>query len=218
MGHSTDIELIILATTKVGDSSAVIHTLSREYGRRSFIVGIGKNTRMSLFLPLNTLQCKVMENPRTDLWRASAFTSVFPLNGLRSDIRKNTITLFLSEVLYRSLHDGVYEDHLYEWCKEMILTLDSLTDDYASFHLRFLFEYAAVLGFSPDIESLAPFAGEHYEDIRNLLEADLTGFLLYPLNGTSRSEIAEALLEYLGVHLDYHLNIQSLDVLRELFR
>ena len=53
----TPTQLIVLAYTKFGESSVVLHTLSREFGRRSFLVKIGKRTTMSLFLPLNIL-CK----------------------------------------------------------------------------------------------------------------------------------------------------------------
>lgn len=38
-------ELIILHTTKFSDNAVVVHTLSREYGRRGFIV---RRPRMSL--------------------------------------------------------------------------------------------------------------------------------------------------------------------------
>ncbi|MBR4822846.1 MAG: recombination protein O N-terminal domain-containing protein, partial [Bacteroidales bacterium] len=35
-------ELVVLNSTKLGDSSLVLHCLSREYGRRSFIVAVRK--------------------------------------------------------------------------------------------------------------------------------------------------------------------------------
>ena len=53
---TVDTELIVLHTTKFGENSVVVHTLSRDYGRRSFLVrGAGKRM-MSLFLPLNVLE------------------------------------------------------------------------------------------------------------------------------------------------------------------
>ena len=41
------IELIVLATTKVGENAVVVHTLSREYGRRGFLVRPGKKSAMA---------------------------------------------------------------------------------------------------------------------------------------------------------------------------
>ncbi len=208
-------EFILLSTTKVGENSLVLHTLSREYGRHSFIVKVGKNT--GAYLPLNILSAEITESTRTDLWKASGVTIEYPLSELRGNIHKNTITLFLSEVLYRSLRDGCNEEELYPWCRKMILTLNSLKSDYASFHLRFLLEYAAILGFRADSRGIAPFAGDRLEDLENLLPLDFGEFLLYPLDGVRRNEIAGILLEYLAYHLDCRLDIQSLRVLRELY-
>ena len=214
-GASREIEFIILATTKVGDTSLVLHTLSQEYGRHSFIVTLRKSS--GLYMPLNILTARITESSRTDLWKATDVKAAWPLSGIRSNIHKNTITLFLSEVLYRSLKDGANEENLYPWCRTMILTLDSLQSDFASFHLKFLLDYAAALGFRADIQNLSPFAGERREDLERLLTLDFGEFLLYPLDGRRRNEIAEILLEYLSYHLDSRLNIQSLKVLRELY-
>ena len=62
------VELVVLATTKVGENAVVVHTLSREYGRRGFMVRPGKKQGMALFLPLNILEADVVENPKSTLW------------------------------------------------------------------------------------------------------------------------------------------------------
>jgi DNA repair protein RecO (recombination protein O) len=211
------IEFIILGTTKVGEKSLVLHTLSSEYGRRSFIVSVSKSSSMALFLPLNILSGEVSDNHLSDLWRVSGLRAEYPLNGIRGSIPKNSVCLFISEVLYRVLRDGEYSEELYAWARSSILTLDGLGADYANFHLLFLLELSSVLGFSPRTEDLMPFAGERLEDISSLLALPYDQALLLPLSGARRSEIAEILLEYLSFHLDSRLNIRSLPVLRELF-
>ena len=55
-------ELIILGLTKVRDSAAVIHTLTPEWGRRSFIISTGKGRHMSMFLPLSIVEAEIVEN------------------------------------------------------------------------------------------------------------------------------------------------------------
>lgn len=217
MGRSSEIELILLASTKVGEKSLVLHCLSKEYGRRSFICSIGKNYPMALFLPLNILRCTLHENAKSELWRITSLQLVFPLNSLRSDIHKNTMSLFLSEVLYRSIREGSSDSELFEWCRKKILELEALQSDFTSFHLSFLLDLCEILGFKANLESLAPFAGTHYEDIKALLSLDYGAFLLYPLSGRSRNEIAEIIINYLGYHLESHLDIRSLRVLRELY-
>lgn len=215
MPASQDIEFIVIATTKVGENSLVLHTLSEDYGRRSFIVRVGKSN--SLYLPLNIIEAHVQENPKSDLWRLTSAKAMHPLFRMRSNVAKNAIALFISEVLYRAIRSDSNEAGLYRWCRNSILTLDSLESDYASFHLHFLLDLCAVLGFRPDISDLAPFAGEYFETLSRLLPLDYGEFLLYPLNGKVRSDIASILLNYLSYHLDCRLNIRSLEVLKELF-
>ncbi|MBQ2006150.1 MAG: recombination protein O N-terminal domain-containing protein, partial [Bacteroidales bacterium] len=58
-------ELIVLASTKVGEKSLVIHCLSRDWGRRSFIVSLTKQINSAYFLPLNIIEAEVIENPKS---------------------------------------------------------------------------------------------------------------------------------------------------------
>lgn len=210
-------EFIILGVTKVGEKALVLHTLSADWGRRSFLVTVGRNAPMALFLPLSIIDAEVSENPRSELWRLRNITSSAPLAGIRNSPSKNAMTMFMSEVLLRTVHDGESEPGLCEWCRRSVLTLDALSDDFSNYHLRFLFEFAAALGFSPSTEDLAPFAGRHLSTLGELLKADFAGFMLYPLSGAVRNELAGILLDYIGFHCESRLNIRSLKVLRELF-
>ena len=211
-------QLIILNTTKVGERSLVLHTLSDAWGRRSFITSVRKGSGMALYQPLSIVDAEVMENPRSELWRVRALSAAYPLTGIRTSPEKNAITLFMAEVLYRSMREGAHEGDLFVWCERSILTLDALEGDYANYHLRFLLEFAAALGFSPSLEGLMPFAGEHLAQLHDLLQADFSACMLVPLNGETRSEIARILLKYLGYHTETRIEVRSLRVLGELFR
>ena len=215
---NTAVRLIVLNSTKLGDSSLVLHCLCREMGRRSFIVAVRKGGSRAMYLPFSILDAEVMENRKSDLWRLRGVSAAHALNGVRSDLNKNAITLFMSEVLWRGVQEGAAEEGLFDWCERSILTLDALEGDFANYHLRWLMELAGVLGFSPSFESMAPFAGENLQAISDLLSAGFEQFMLYPLSGTKRSAIAESLLRYLSVHLEVPLNIRSLTVLGELYR
>lgn len=208
---------IVLNTTRTGEGSLVIHTIGDELGRRSFITSAGKKTPMALFQPLSIVDMEVVENPRSDLWHIRNVRQEYPLTGIRSNLHKNTMTMFLSEVLFRTLKEGAFEDGLFEWCVGSILTLDALEGDFANYHLRFLMEFASALGFAPSVENLAPFAEGHLAELRELLSSSFPEFLLVPLSGRSRNEIAESLLRYIGFHAETSLNVRSLAVLRELY-
>ena len=216
MVHRT--QLIILNTTKVGERSLVLHTLSDEWGRRSFITSLRKGSGMALFQPMSIVDAEVMENPRSDLWRVRSLSAGHPLTGIRTSPEKNAIILFMAEVLYRTVREGANEGDLFVWCERAILTLDSLEGDFANYHLRFLLEFAAALGFSPSLEDLMPFAGEYLAQLRALLQADFGACMLVPLSGATRTEIARILLKYLGFHTETRIEVRSLRVLQELFR
>lgn len=210
-------ELIVLHTTKFGENSIVVHTLSREYGRRSFLVrGAGKRL-MSLFLPLNILEADIVESTRSTLFTARNLTARHPLLGIRSDVFKNSMTMFMSEVLYRVIKEGAAEQGLYEWCERNILLLDAVQNDFSNFHLRFLLEFTVALGFSPESRDLQPFVGDHYPTVERFMQTSFAESMLIPLNGTVRNEIAEEILRYIEFHTESSVNINSLKVLRDLF-
>ena len=215
MIHTTS--LIVLHYTKLGESRIVLHALSPDFGRRSFLASVKGGGGMSLFLPLNVLEAEVVENPKSDLWQIRNIVVRHPLGGIRGNLYKNSMTLFMSEVLFRALRDGSREDGLFEWCERSILTLDAIESDFSNFHLRFLIELAGALGFQASPEDLLPFAGVHKREIDVLCGPDFSQAMILPLNGAARSEIAESLLDYLRFHTESSLNIQSLKVLRELY-
>lgn len=211
-------ELIVLHTTKFGENSLVVHTLSREYGRRSFLVkGAGKKSTMSLFLPLNMLEADIIETNKSTLFTARNLISRHPLLGIRSNMFKNSMTMFMSEVLYRVVKDGASEQGLFEWCERNILMLDAIQTDFSNFHIRFLLELAVALGFSPEAQDLMPFVGDHYPVVEKFMSLPFAESMLIPLNGQVRNEIAEEILRYIEFHTESAVNVNSLKVLRELF-
>ena len=210
-------ELIVLHTTKFGENSIVVHTLSREYGRRSFLVrGVGKKT-MSLLLPLNIIEAEIQESSKSTLYSATGLVSACPLMGIRNSIMKNSMTMFISEVLYRAIKDGTSEPGLYDWCRKNIMLLDAIQSDFSNFHIRFLLELAVELGFRPEASDLMPFVGDHYPIVESFMQKPLAESMLIPLSGAVRNEIAEEILRYIEFHTESALNVNSLKVLRELF-
>lgn len=214
---TSDDKVIVLNTTKLRENSIVLHTLSRTYGRRSFLVRVGAKARMSFFLPLNILEISVTENPRSDLWYAKVSGATFPLNSIRGDIYKNTMTLFMSEVLFRTVREGALEEGLFDWCEKRILTLEALDSDFSNFHIRFLLELCVALGFRPEAADMLPFSGDNQDIIEQFMQSSLPGSMLIPLSGALRNEIASSIIRYLEFHTESTIHIRSLSVLRELF-
>lgn len=211
-------ELIVLHLTKTGDKSLVLHTLSRDYGRRAFFLkGIGRKNQMSLFLPLGILEAEVRENTSSYLFQVCNPVSAEALNGLRNDMYKNAITMFLSEVLFKVIKEGANEDGLYSWCRSRIILLDRMEGNFSNFHIYFLLELAAILGFAPSRASLSPFMAGNESAMCDFLILPFEEVMMKPLSGEIRNSMSEAVLKYISYHSDSTFNIHSLKILRALF-
>ncbi len=216
---TTDTELIVLNTTKFGENSIILHALSRDFGRRGFLIRVGRRTgALTLLQPMNILEAQVTENPKSSLWTARNLGAKYPLEGIRSSFDKNAETMFMSEVLYRTVRDEALEEGLFDWCRKMILTLDSMESDYSNFHIRFLLEFAGALGFSPEIGDLAPFAGECIGELSRFMDLPFGESMLMPLTGAQRSSICRGIVKYLEYHTESTINLRSLEILHELYR
>ena len=212
-----NIEAIVLGYTKFGENSVVVHTLSEPYGRRGFLVHVGKKAGMALLLPLNILEMDIVPNPKSTLWSARNLTAKDPMNGIRDNLYKNTMCLFMSEVLLRAVKDGQAEEGLFPWCVRSILTLNGLQADFSNFHIRFLLEFAGALGFSPTFDDIAPFAEKHLAQIKPFITSGFSESMLIPLRGEDRNALCEDLLRYLEYHTESAIHVHSLAVLREVF-
>ena len=207
--------IIVLHSTAFSEKSLVIHCLSRQYGRRSFLVGNATRS-MAFFQPLNILDCEISPNPKSSLFKASGFASAHSLTGIRSSYGKNAISMFMAEVLFRALREETGETGLFEWMEGEILLLDALEQSYANFHIRFLLDFAAAMGFSPSMDALMPFLEDSCTVAGEFLRSGVADSMLIPLNGRERSQLCAKLLKYLEFHLESALNIRSLSVLQEL--
>jgi DNA repair protein RecO (recombination protein O) len=172
---------------------------------------------MSLFLPLNILEADIQESSKTTLFTAKNLSARYPLSGIRGNLYKNSMTMFMSEVLFRVLKEGVYEHGIYEWCEKNILFLDAVETDFSNFHIRFLLELTVALGFSPESRDLRPFVGEHFPIVDRFMKESFAESMLIPLSGKVRNELAEEILRYIEFHTESAVNVNSLKVLHELF-
>lgn len=231
------IEFILLHSTKYGDNSLVLHTLGREYGRRSLFLrsvsspssvaggrgakkGGARAAVTGLLSPLNILEGVAAVNPASSsaMMSVGSLAASYHLPELRGNLYKASISMFMSEVLFRALRDGANEDGLYDWCVKKILLLDAVQGNFSNFHLLFLLELAGVLGFRPSFADISPFVlTDELPVAEQLLQLDFEEAMLVPMTGSVRSSLIDSFLRYIETHLEYPLNIRSAAVLKELF-
>lgn len=210
-------EFILLHTTRYGDSSIILHTLSKEYGRKGFFVkNILRRCVSSVFFPLAILEADIDDHVRSRMPNVRNVSLRYALNGIRNNLKKGAISVFVSEVLFRVVKEGIQDSALYDMCERNILLLDAMESDFSNFHLYFLMEFIIALGFSPAPEDLEPFMGEHLPLMSDFISLPFSEAMLVPMSGGIRSELAERLLKYIEFHIESPVNVNSLKVLKEL--
>jgi DNA repair protein RecO (recombination protein O) len=152
------------------------------------------------------------------------------------DIVKSSITMFLNEVLYKSLKQHEADEVLFEFLFHAIEILDSISNGLANFHLYFLLRLTRFLGFYPDM-TLAD-TGTYF-DLRDggytrmqpphaqILEPQFAAVWTSILNSnfddldnlkissSDRKFLLEKILDYYRNHIEGFGQIRSHEVLEE---
>lgn len=214
--------MILLHTTKYGDSSIILHGFTREQGRKSFIIrGVGKkkgSNSTALLHPLSILETELRPGADYSIAQLKDYSAKYPLHSLRSNVIKNTIAIYMSELLYRTLRDSEGDPALYDFIEKAILTLNSLEGSTPNFHIWFTIKYISMLGFMPDSSSLFAFdifTSQERELLTRFLTTGIEELLLLPLKRETRNEFIETLVKFLEQSLGQRIEIKSLNVLHQ---
>ena len=214
--------MILLHTTKYGDSSIILHGFTREQGRKSFIIrGVGKkkgSSSTALLHPLSILETELRPGAEYSIAQLKDYSAKYPLHSLRSNVIKNTIAIYMSELLYRTLRDSEGDPALYDFIEKAILTLNSLEGSTPNFHIWFTIKYISMLGFMPDSSSLFAFdifTPQERELLTRFLTSGIEELLLLPLKRETRNEFIGTLVKFLEQSLGQRIEIKSLNVLHQ---
>lgn len=214
--------MILLHTTKYGDSGVILHGYTCEGGRESFLLrGVGKNRTISIgcLHPLSILEANCPSLQKGSLKYIKEFSPKYPLNSIREDHNKSAIVFFVSEVLYKTLREGEADPKMYSFLHNAILTLNELPSNYANFHLWFLAQYASELGYKPKepfFDNFNPFTKGEIELLGKFLNDPFADTMCIPLKGEQRTAFATNLTKYLEYHLGFIFETKSLKILHQL--
>lgn len=233
---------IVLHTIKYGDTSMVAYLLTDLHGRRNFMVqGVksskGRGNKASMLQPMFTLEFEGISSPHSQMDRMKDVRMAFPLRTLPFDVRKSTIALFMAEVLYKLIKEVEPNSPLFGFVRNSVIALDMMEEGVSNFHLWFLVQMSAFLGFYPANEYTAgdcfdvveggftPLQPSHniiidrpnselLSQLMGCPPGDLCGI---KLGRGQRACFLSSLLDYFGYHLDTVHRIQSLKILSEVF-
>lgn len=235
---------IVLHTFKIKDNQLVAVVFSQQWGRVSYVVSIPKSHKSgikhSLLQPLAEVEVEADMKPKASLFRAKNISSSQPFVSLPYHPVKSVIALFLQEFLYRAIREeGEPNEALYSYVIHAVHWLDMAEKDFANFHLVFLMRIARFLGLHPNIEnyqpgcyfdllnasyvSQKPMAHAYYvapEDTRhlvNLMRLNFVNMHLFKMNRQDRNRLLSLINDYYRLHLPDFPELNSLQVLKEIF-
>jgi hypothetical protein len=162
------------------------------------VYGLGRKNAIGKYMPLSLIQITA-DHPVSGLPTLRE-ASLLPLisNPLISNPSKQAISLFIAEVLYHVLRHPMTDEPMFDFLAQAIQSLDT-TNEPQNFHLQFLADFAAKLGFAID-------------------PADLSNpLILSPETRRERQKQLRALCSYFEEHVETWQTPKSLDVLMEVF-
>lgn len=233
---------IVLRSVRFGESSLIVDVLTKSSGRVSFMVHIPKTSKGKIkkqyFQPMTLLDFEYDFRQRTNLQRIKDVRVSLPYSSIPIDPAKSCISLFLSEFIYYATRNEQENPTLFTYISTSLEWLDNAYEDFANFHLVFMMRLGKFLGFHPFLEDFTPGC---FFDLRNgcftlsmplhadflnaadaghlynLMRMNFDTMKLFKLSRDDRNRITEIVLRYYKLHLPNMPELQSFDILREVF-
>jgi len=235
---------IVLRSVKYGETSLVVMMFTELFGLQSYLVnGVRQATRKGTpkaahFQPAAILDLVAYQNAFKNLQRLKEFRWGYMYQHLLSDVRKNTVALFMIELLTKCLKQPEAHPELFYFTEDALHHLDTASDTVtANYPIFFALHLAVFFGFRISDEGSETM---HYLDLQEGLfvldqpqhphylqdrEAAAVSHMLkimqpaeledIPMNGEMRRRIMFALEAYYALHIPEFGTMRSLPILRE---
>lgn len=229
---------IVISSIKYQEKSLIVKCFTQSHGLKSYFVrdafsGRKSNQKIAYFQPLSLLEIEAVHKNKGTLENFKEIKLSTPFQTIHSDIYKSTIVMFISEILYHSIHEEEKNESLFDFLETALLWLDH-HDEIANFHLILMLGATRYLGFYPDTSDMdLPFFDMNegvftpFHSISSLTEHETNLFKkLIDLRFDNdqkifhvieRQIVLKTLIDYYSFHLDGFKKPKSLEVLKEVF-
>jgi len=201
---------IVLSSLKYGDTSLIVKAFTQSDGLKSYLLkGVLASKKGKLkaayFLPLTQLELTANHKNKGTLETIREVKVYRPYISLHTDVVKNSLVLFLAEMLGNSIKEEQQDLNLYNYIENSLIWMDT-NENIANFHLLFLLNLTKFLGFYPEeSETTTPYF--------DLLEGQfITSPSLNPL--IEKDKILD-FKKLLGINFDALKGIKIAKVIRE---
>lgn len=181
-----------MRTIKYGETSVITHIFTELFGIQSYLVNgartSGKTSKAHFFQPASILEMQVYHNDLKNLQRIKDLKWSVLYKNIFSDVVKNSVALFMVELLQKSLKQPETNEGLFQFCEDAFLQLDIADIEMtANFPIYFSLQVAQILGFG---------LSDNYSDEKNV----------FNLNDGNFSTEDSASPDHLSKELSYHIS------------
>jgi DNA repair protein RecO (recombination protein O) len=143
-------QVIVLHTIKYGDNGIVLQCYSNTCGRQAVFLRVSARNKVVLsnLHRLGILDIVTWSNG-SSMPTVKEMEPVVRLDSIRTNIYKNTIAIFLSELLVKCIKESEANLQLYQFLVSSISVLEHMDGMIANFHIHFLVHLSKMLGFMP---------------------------------------------------------------------
>ena len=231
---------IVLSSLKYGDTSLIVRCFTFHEGIKSYLIrGVLKakkgKIKAAYFQPLTQLNIEASHNNKGNLNSLKEVHVINPYKSIYSTIYKQTIVLFLSEILSNSIQEEEENVSLFSFIETSLIWLDT-HDNISNFHLLFLLNLSKYLGFYPDLLGVEkPYfnlvegrfttaelekeviSGDDLFQFKKLLGTNFDTVEIVKFSKRERQSVLRIIIRYFELHLDGFRNPKSLGVLETVF-
>ena len=235
---------IVLRVVKYGDTSVIAGIFTELFGMQSYIVNGVRSAKPqaakgNLLQPGNILEMVVYHQEQKSLQRISEFKMAYIYTALHYNVVKNTVALYIIELLQRCLKQPEQQLYLYYLAENTLQLLDSSEAPVAAnLPLFFTLKLAEMLGFrlngrcteyTPYLDlqegtfvDLPPHHTYHLDHANSeltdmLFQCDeLSALSRITMSKDRRRKLLYSYLDFLKLHLPDFTELQSPTILHEI--
>ena len=191
---------IVLGLRKHSDKMSMLSVYSQAEGRLSLQVygAHGKHKVRAAYQPLSIVEITYDINPTRTIPTLSTIDAVYLPEQIYGDIRRQTVALFVTELLTLTLTHPMHDSQMYDFLDDFVHELND-TFMPENMHLAFMLRFAELLG-------IGTLGFLSVEEVKSAT-----------LSRASRQQQLRKLCDYYQEHIDTFRPPKSLDVLIEIF-
>lgn len=227
-------EAIVLHLSKYSDKASILHVYTRQYGRVAYMVyGLHSKSgkaRAAVFEPMAHIELTANHTPTKQIQQLKEAHLHFVAPATRTDMRRRSVSLFLAEILYRTLLHPMADEPLFAWLTDVIQSLEA-TDAPENVHLSFLLGLTEYLGITPmldesgvildmhsgELVSYKPLHTDYFSQQETTYLHSLLNQETLTLKRDERQSLLAKLCRYYELHITDFQTPKSLAILEELF-